>query len=226
MNETPHQAAQSQILASEALPAPASETLNPWLSIWRQPRATIQQIVDTDLSKHVALFAAGAGFFSSLDRASMRSLGDDYPWLVIVGISAILGPVGGLIFLYLFGALLKWTGRWLGGQAALDGIHAAIGWACWTAICAGLVWIPELALFGEEMFTTQTPRIDSDPWLAIALVAMSVLELAMGIWIVVIFCKCLGQVQRFSAWKALGNSALAFLVLFAPFIAIGIVFAS
>ena len=38
----------------------------------------------------------------------------------------------------------------------------------------------------------------------------------------IVLCKCLGQVQGFSAWKGLGNSLLVALVLVVPILAIAI----
>ena len=53
-----------------------SSTLNPWLSIWTKPRATIQQIIDTNPKRFVLLISAIAGISNTLDRASMKSIGD------------------------------------------------------------------------------------------------------------------------------------------------------
>ena len=39
------------------------------------------------------------------------------------------------------------------------------------------------------------------------------IELSIAIWAFVVFLKCLGQVQGFSAWKALGNVVLAVIVV-------------
>ena len=43
-------------------------------------------------------------------------------------------------------------------------------------------------------------------------------RIVCGIWAFVAGLKCLGEVQGFSAWKALGNGLLAGLVIAAPFI--------
>jgi len=49
-----------------------NEALNPWLSMWTKPRATIQNIVDTNPENFVLILAAISGFFTSIDRTSQE----------------------------------------------------------------------------------------------------------------------------------------------------------
>jgi len=199
-----------------------SQALNPWFSMWTQPRATIQQIVDTDPERLVLILSAVAGFSETLDRAVMKSLGDRLDWPVIIAIAAVAGPIGGIIGLYLGGALIRWTGTWLNGQAPSKNIRAAMAWSSVPLIWALLLWPPELALFGQELFTTETPLMDASPGLLYAYLAFALVETTIGIWVCVAFLKCLGQVQGFSAWKALGNVLLASLVIAIPLLVIAL----
>ena len=74
-------------------------TLSPWISIWTKPRATIQQIVDTNPQKFLVRLTSIEGFASYLDHARLRSLGDKYDWPILFAIAAIVGPIAGLIVL-------------------------------------------------------------------------------------------------------------------------------
>ena len=194
----------------------AGPHLNPWFSMWTKPRATIQEIVDRDPEHLVLALAAVAGFSGFLDRAAMRSMGDDFQWPTLVLIGAIVGPISGIVGLYLFGWLLRWTGDWIGGRASSREIRTAMAWSSVPIVWALVLWVPELALFGQELFTTETPRIDSNTNLLVLFVLFGLVEMTVGIWAIVVFLKSLGQVQGFSAWKALGNSALAGLVILIP----------
>ena len=71
-----------------------------------------------------------------------------------------------------------------------------------------LLWIPELLLFGEELFTEATPRLDAAPELQGLLLVFVAVELTAALWAFVAFLKCLGEVQGFSAWRALLNLLL------------------
>lgn len=194
--------------------------LNPWLTMWTQPRATIQQIVDSDPKRFVLVLAALGGFFEALDRASARSMGDELELPLIFLIALIAGPLGGFLTLYVGGALIGWTGRWIGGQASYIQIRAAIAWSSVPILWLSLLWIPELILFGEEMFTTEMPRTAANPSLTFLLIGIGVVQLAGVVWFFIVYLKSLGQVQGFSAWKALGNVCLVALLVVVPLIVI------
>lgn len=67
-----------------------------------------------------------------------------------------------------------------------------------------IFWIPKLALFGQDLFTSQ-PLINANLFLIFAYMGLSVANLIFGIWTAVIWVECLAQVQGFSAWNAIGN---------------------
>ncbi len=200
-----------------------NQILNPWLSMWTKPRATIQQIVDTDPERLVLVLAAIAGFSQTLDQNARMSGGDALGWPIIFLILAIAGPISGLIGLYIGSVLIRWTGNWMSGNASSQNIRAAMAWSSVPIIWALILWIPGLVLFGQELFTTETPIIDATPSLTFIFVGFGVIELTVGIWVFVVFLKCLGQVQGFSAWKALGNVFLAGLVIIIPIVLVVLV---
>ncbi len=198
------------------------QTLNPWISMWVEPRETIQQIISSNPTRTVLLLAALSGFGSALDKASIKSMGDTFELPIIFSIAAIAGPIGGILSLYLGGALVRWTGTWIGGVASSQNIRAALAWSSVPLIWALLIWIPELALIGDELFTSETPRMDASDTLLLAFLGLSLIELVIAIWTLVVLLKSLGQVQGFSAWRALGNLLLSVLVIAVPILIIAV----
>jgi hypothetical protein len=188
--------------------------------MWMHPRRTIRQIVDTDPDRHVLLLAAIAGIGTVLDKASTKSTGDHLSLMAILLLAVTVGPIGGVISLYIGGALLRWTGGWIGGRADARDIRSAIAWAGVLAIWAMILWVPELLLFGKELFTKETPIIDASTVLTTLFWLFAVIEVILGVWATVVFLKCLGEVQGFSAWKALGNCFLAGLVIIVPILGV------
>jgi len=196
------------------------QSLSPFLSIWVKPRETIRKIVETDPTKHVILLAMLAGIGQALDRASSRNAGDTIPLLAILGVCIILGPIGGIISLYLGGALYRWSGSWLGGKASSEEVRAAIAWSSIPTIFILPLWILELLIFGEEMFTSSTPNIDANPLLLAILLGFAAIELVVGLWALVVFLQSLGEVHGFSGWKAFGTVFLGTLVILVPILCI------
>ena len=198
-------------------------TLNPWTSIWVRPRATIQHIVDTELEKHVVALAALSGIVQALDNASGRSLGDALPFPVVLGLVLILGPIFGLIGVYLWAWLLRWTGRWLGGQATLPQLRTAIAWGSVPMIAAGVPLLLVLILIGPELFTENTPRLDARPTLAIVALGLVLVQAVLMLWSVVTLLKTVAQVQGFSVWRAFVNNMAPLLMVFAIGVAAAVV---
>lgn len=194
---------------------------NPWTSIWTRPRATIQRIVETDPRAYVLPLAAIAGVVNALSSASENGFGDSMAWPTILITAALLGSALGIASLYVGSVLLRWTGRWLGGQGSGEQIRAAAAWASVPLIVVLLLWIPMIALFGQELFMTPTP--DMSPSLALPVLGLGLAQMVLGIWSLVIFLKALGQVQGFSAWRALGNMVLAALVIVVPLMLVTVV---
>lgn len=190
-------------------------TLNPFTSIWLRPRATIQQVVDTELEQRVVALAALSGIVQALDNASGRNLGDHLAFPVVLGIVLIVGPILGVVGLYLWAWLLRWTGRWLGGQATLAQLRTATAWGSVPMIAAGVPLVLALLIVGPEFFTEHTPRLDARPTLAIVVLGLILLQVAMALWSIVTVLKTVAQVQGFSVWRSLANNLLPLLIIVA-----------
>jgi hypothetical protein len=196
-------------------------TPNPIWTIWTSPRQTVRRIVAEDPNRHVVLLVCLAGIGEALNRASTRNAGDKLPVGAIIAIAVVLGPLGGLLGLWIYSHLIRWTGTWLGGKAPREHVRTAIAWSSVPAVFALPLWIPELLLFGSEMFTQATPRLDANPALAIPLLVMGLLELVLGVWAFVLLCNTVAEVQGFhSAWRGLLNLFLAGAVIIVPIILI------
>jgi hypothetical protein len=111
--------------------------------------------------------------------------------------------------IYGLGALYRWAGAMLGGTATAVEVRAAIVWS----------QVPELYLMTVIIiatvfgFNTQTVPPSTS--------LFSIVESIVGIWVFVISLKCLGEVHRFSAWRALGAILVGILAMLA--MAIGVI---
>ena len=194
--------------------------LNPWFSMWLHPRRTIRRIVETNPDRLVLFLAAVGGIVEALINASSDSKGENMSLQAILLTALIGGPLMGVIGLWLGGALLRWTGGWIGGQADSRRIRATLAWANVPLVWSLLLWIPALLLFGAELFATATPILDASTMLSGLYMVFSFGIGIVSIWAFVVFLHALGEAQGFSAWKALGNSILAGLVVLVPLLAI------
>jgi len=193
--------------------------LNPWFSMWLHPRRTIRQIVETNPERLVLSLAAVGGFIEGLTNMASDSKGDDMSLRAILLATLIVGPIMGIVGLWVGGFLLRWTGGWIGGQADSRRIRATLAWANVPLVWSLLLWIPAILLFGLELFTEATPVLDASAQLAGLHLVFSVGIGIISLWSFVAFLHALGEVQGFSAWRSLLNSFLALLVFLVPLFA-------
>lgn len=194
--------------------------LNPWFTMWLHPRQTIRQIVAANPDRLVLLLAALGGIVQGFLNAENKSRGDKTSLAVILLASLIVGPLMGVFGLWLSGMLLRWTGGWIGGQADARRVRTAVAWSNVPMVWSLLLWIPAILLFGAELFTEATPIIEASSLLSALYLVFSVGTAVIGVWSFVVCLHALGEVQGFSAWKALLNSILAMLVVLVPLLAI------
>lgn len=196
------------------------EKMNPWISMWTKPRKTMRYIINDNPRKYIIPLAMIYGILTALDKACLRSMGNTFSLWSILLIAIVGGSIGGICYVYLNALLLQWTGKWIGAKGSTEHIRAALTWGSIPYILISILWIPELILYGEEMFTTATPMMDSNLSLCMLLMVLGVIEFIGSVWSTIVGLKCLGEVQGFSAWKALGNCLLAGLVILVPIIII------
>ena len=208
-----------EVLQPTTLEPPVQQPLDPLFAIWTHPRATIRRVVDRP-ALQVMLLAVVGGVYTGLSRASGRSVGHlnpDDPFLAVL-LAVVFAALLSIPMLYLLAGVLRWTGRFLHGQAGGKEIRAAIAWSNVPLIASLALFALQLPLFGEELFLSHTPRIDADPWLQLSLVGFGLLRLTLGLWGAVVFVLALAEVQRFAIWRALVNVVLMAVAVLAPFL--------
>ncbi len=193
---------------------------NPWFSMWTRPRRTLKHVLADDPEYWIFGLGAISGVSEALDRASTKSLGDDISLPALLAIAVVLGAISGVVSIYLYGFLVTWTGRWLGGKASNLEVRTALALPNVIAGWSLLLWIPLFVFLGNDMFTTEMPRLEANPELDWLVRGVFAIEIVLGVWYVVVALQCLSEVQGFSAWRALANAIVAILVVAGPVIMI------
>jgi hypothetical protein len=158
--------------------------------------------VDSDPTRHVLTLAAiGPALNSLINQWSAVINGTAHPsvlWPLWVAFNVAIQAALGILFLYIFGALFRWSGSLLGGTASSVEVRAALAWSGVPAIVGEIILM--LALFAgvpmPKIFPGALPLIDP------AFYKVMVVEGVIGIWGFFISLKCVGEVHRFSAWRA------------------------
>ncbi len=204
----------------------AAEVLaSPYVRICIRPRATIREIVDRDprymvialvviasLAGVVANLIGGANPTAFTISGKPIPLVNPHRWWMINLAGVVVAPLFAIAFLYLNGAVLRWSGALLGGTAKAVEVRAALAWAAIPGIVVYAVNVlmrlaiphpPAIAPRDFHAMMAETRRM---------LPAIAV-NLAFIVWVGVIMLKCVGEVHRFSAWRALGAWLIGALAL-------------
>ena len=181
----------------------AGSSITPFFTIWTEPRATIRRIVDTDPTRNVIALATVGPAISMLASLWSKALGDNANlsafWPISVLLYVAVAAAIGFVSLYLGGAVWRWAGSLLGGVASSVEVRAAIAWSSVPGIAGELVLLIAilLGLPVPQVTPEGMPRFDT-PFYRI-----TTFEGVIGIWSLVVLLKCIGEVHRFSAWRAL-----------------------
>lgn len=199
--------------------------MNPIISIWTQPKATIRYVLEHKTWSYsfliLFLSAISVGFTSFADTEIMP----DLPLPVIILLSILSTFIGTIISLFISSALYTWVGKWLGGKGNFkDMVQMS------PIASIPLIWMMPINLFlvivfGKNLFIDMIDTSDADAFGALSAVLLftNLLTLALGIFSTVILSKGIGIVHRFSSWRGFGTIMIVFgffLALMIPFIAL------
>src|SRR5579862_15887 len=178
-------------------------SITPFFTIWTEPRATIRRIVETDPTRNVIALAAIGPAINALvgqwSAALNSSSGMSVMWPIWVAVRVVIQAALGVVLLYVLGAVFKWSGSILGGVASRVEVRAAMAWSQVPAITAEIVLLIALLTGVPVPYPTPGTVPHIDP----AFYKVMLVEGVLGIWGLVVSLKCMGEVHRFSAWRAL-----------------------
>jgi len=193
----------------------AGGSISPFLTICTAPRATIRRIVDTDPKRNViALAAVGSGISalaSQWSKALVNNANLSVLWPIWVAVTVAIQAALGVLFLFISGAVLKWSGSLLGGGASRVEVRAALAWSQVPAI-AGAIFFLIAVLLGVPI---PVPTPGTLPQIDPAFYKVMAVEGVLGIWGMVVWLKCLAEVHRFSVWRALAATMIPGLIALA-----------
>ncbi|MFD1408069.1 Yip1 family protein [Kroppenstedtia eburnea] len=176
---------------------------NPLLTIWRHPRETLQEILDTRWSSFVWLIPIVylIGIYDMFSLSLRNNTGDTVtlPSLIILSfIFAIFwGPMSwGLdsLLYWGMGRILRGTGEWRESSVAA-------GWSKVPLIITLFTyWLPMILLYGRGFFQTETPP--QSLLQGIFTLILYPLWIAIFVYYVYITSQILAEAHEFeSGWK-------------------------
>jgi len=164
-----------------------------------------------------------------LDSSAERNAGDNFPFSGILILAVTLGPLFGLLWFWVYAHLIHWTGEFLKGRGTYEEIRTALAWGWLPKAVSLLPWGFIIAISGTQSFTSNEINLDDESLATLLVLLISVCGIiTCNVWGIFTSSHAIAEVQGFgSAWKALGNLVIAFLVpvvILVPFVAAFIYF--
>lgn len=191
--------------------------LNPWITMWTNPRRTIREIINIAPKKGVFLLAVIFGLQYLLNFAHTFSLGVHFPPILILILSIVASPLLGYFWFYLFGACLYYSGKLLKGQSKYYQIISSMAWSSVPYLLTLFMWFVFLVASAYSTFIQQT---DNTTFFFISFVI-----LITAVWSLVLILKCLMEVQEFSCLRSIGNYLLGLVFYYIVLLVLALIFA-
>jgi hypothetical protein len=183
--------------------------MNPWISIWTEPRKTIARIVDENPKRDLWVLAWIYGFLALMNGSQSLVLGNQFQFVGIIVFSILIAPLWGMLVFAVWSFVVHLMGKLLKGKGSFSYVRAAFAWSCVPLTVNIALWILLLAVFGRTLFQTAQPTTGPLVLLTLVLIA----KVIIMIWSLVIYINTLAEVQRFSIGRSILNILLAWIAV-------------
>jgi len=186
--------------------------------IWMSPRKVFKFINDSNYNELTTVLLIFGGIASTLNNASGRNIGDHVPlWAVLIA-CVFGGAIFGWISFYIYAALLSWTGKWLKGVGNTTSLLRMMSCAIIPSLIIILLFILRIILYGNEVFQSNFDIYGKGTLTIMVYAFTAFVEVAIGIWTLVILVIGISEVQKLSIWKSILNMILPVIVLIAVYL--------
>lgn len=190
-----------------------SEMMNPFLSVWTQPKKTIEYVIENKSIYYVFFLISLAGLLGGLKGFVDTGFLDDFSLTLIILISLIVGLLVGVIGSVIMAGVYLLIGKMLGGTGTFRNMLTVVGvtgiLGMWTAPLSILA----IFLFGKELFTEPTLYEISNMSIGFYLL-INLITIGVGIYAIVVQSKGIGIVHNFSSYRGFGTVAIFMGVMF------------
>lgn len=198
--------------------------VNPWLSMWSRPKATIRKIIDYNPNYRLIALSSIYGFVSLISSSQSFSLGQQINFYLLLFLCLIIAPVWGYIMFSISSFFIHLTGKWLKGEAKYKEIRACIAWSNVPMIGSFLLWVLLIIIFKADLFKDfpQSYELTSVERSGLFLILLA--QMILSIWILVLYINSLAEAQKFSVGKSILNIIFAVVLFIGLFLIISIIY--
>lgn len=187
--------------------------MNPWLSIWTKPRATISHIVAQNPNRSIWILAWIYGFCSLMNMFQSLEMGTKLNTAAILLLSIVVAPLWGWVSFTVWSWFVSVVGKWFKGQGSFQAVRASYAWSQVPIILNIPLWLLMVILFGHQLFLNFPNAHLLPDTLVTLMFVILVAKVVLAVWSLVIYLNALAEVQSFSVLKAILNLIVAGIIM-------------
>ncbi|MCS1352840.1 YIP1 family protein [Mechercharimyces sp. CAU 1602] len=172
------------------------------LSVGVSTRETITDILDWPTTYMPWVWIAIFGINFTLTQMFLFDGREWAPLSEIFSKSLILGPCIGIGFWLLFCSLITLIGWMFQRKVSWSRTFTASAWATVPYNVKGIVLIPQILLFGDELFARSTPELNQSATLTLLYLFFLLVDLLCIIWFYIVLVKSISVAHQVAVWKA------------------------
>lgn len=183
--------------------------MNPLLSIWSEPKNTVQYMIDNKSISYLVFLAILSSFATGILAFADQGFLEGFSLPVILLIVTIISIVISIASWGLASVIYTWLGRLLGGTGSIRNTSYAVAAGFIPTIWTMPIGFIAVIIYGEKLFM--------QPVDVFAITNMSIgfflihnlIIMGVSIYGIVVLSKGIGLVHNFSAWRGFGVTMIA-----------------
>lgn len=193
------------------------EEVNPWIDIWFSPQKTINWIVNNYSSElTIIILIYFGGVYFGIGQSELKNYGDKISVGNIFINTILLSGLGGLLTYNIWIWAIDFCAHWFGGKGNFRKTQSAFAWAMLPMVAGIILTLIGYVLFEEELFTSETPKINESDFLTISFWMYGIIEFVLGAWHICLLVLTVSQVQQFSIFKSIASIVTGLAILILP----------
>ncbi len=178
--------------------------MNPWLSIWNQPKSTIRAIIHSNPTYGVYYLSAFYALQSFFFLLNWWSVGLENTFFTLLTGAVLLSPFVGFIWLYYIGFIFYLTGRWLKGSASAAHLRTVVAWSKIPHAINLIIWFILIFTNSETVFIQDGGGPSS--------IFINLIAFLLAIWSAILLVQGLSEIQEFSTARSFVNVLIAWVL--------------
>lgn len=187
--------------------------------IWTEPRRVLTFIHISKFDKYTTILVLLYSLTSAIQNFNNKYATSNFTTISLV-LTGLFSIAFGFLILYIFAALLRWTGSWIGGLADTKDIFRVNAFTSIPGIVRLIFHFPTFLI----LVSGNTSFLYNNEGMSALSYVLSLGGIALVIWHLVLFVIGISVAQKFSVGKAVLNFVFVLALFFVPIVLLFLAF--